>query len=79
MTESQRDQMGQLEAKMARITQKIKDENERKQAIVDEYLKCSQNAKNDQQQIRVKELFEKKNQKSAHEISKLQVKKYSYN
>ena len=58
---------------MSRITQKIKDENERKQAIVDEYLKCSQNAKNDQQQIRVKELFEKKNQKSAHEIAKLQV------
>ena len=69
----QRDQLGQLEAKMARINQKIKDENERKQAIVDEYLKCSANAKNEGTLTRVKDIFEKKNQKSAHEIAKLQV------
>jgi hypothetical protein len=45
---------------------------------VNEYLKLAANA--DKQQLqRIKAVFEKKNQKSAHNISQLQKKLESYN
>lgn len=50
---------------------------------VNEYLKLAANAANvpnadKQQQIRIKAVFEKKNQKSAHVIAQLQKKLESY-
>ncbi|XP_076288016.1 transmembrane and coiled-coil domain 2 protein Dmtn [Lasioglossum baleicum] len=56
---------------LIRIEQTTRDEN------VNEYLKLAANA-DKQQLIRLKSVFEKKNQKSAHSISQLQKKLDSY-
>ncbi|XP_034938304.1 transmembrane and coiled-coil domains protein 2 isoform X8 [Chelonus insularis] len=56
---------------LIRTEQKMRDEN------VNEYLKLAANA-DKQQLVRIKTVFEKKNQKSAHNIAQLQKKLDSY-
>ena len=59
---------------MAKVHLRIKNEKQQMQSDIDEYLKCCESSKNNPQLAsKVKELFEKKNQKSAHDIGKLQV------
>ncbi|XP_051890212.1 transmembrane and coiled-coil domain protein 3 isoform X2 [Pristis pectinata] len=62
-----------LKQKVLKITEQLRIEQEIRDANVTEYLKLVNNA-DKQQARRVKQVFEKKNQKSAHNITQLQKK-----
>lgn len=66
-----------LQAKIHKIMGQIKTEQNSKEANVNEYLRLASGA--DKQQIlRIKTVFEKKNQKSTHSIAQLQRKLENY-
>ncbi|XP_054002619.1 transmembrane and coiled-coil domains protein 1 isoform X3 [Hylaeus anthracinus] len=66
-----------IQSKIAKTRELIKIEQTTRDENVNEYLKLAANA--DKQQLtRIKAVFEKKNQKSAHSISQLQKKLESY-
>ncbi|XP_043272223.1 transmembrane and coiled-coil domains protein 2 isoform X6 [Venturia canescens] len=68
-----RQAMEHIQSKIAKTRELIKIEQKLRDENVNEYLKLSANA--DKQQLsRIKTIFEKKNQKSAHSISQLQKK-----
>ncbi|CAE1174788.1 Transmembrane and coiled-coil domains protein 1,Transmembrane and coiled-coil domains protein 2 [Acanthosepion pharaonis] len=67
----------QLQDKIHKIMGQIKSEQNSKEANVNEYLRLASGA--DKQQIlRIKTVFEKKNQKSTHSIAQLQRKLENY-
>jgi len=66
------------QAKSDRLKELISDEQRTMDGNVDEYLKLSQQAEDRQQQTRIKQLFEKKNQKSAQTIAQQQKKLEEY-
>ncbi|XP_030077614.1 transmembrane and coiled-coil domains protein 2 isoform X2 [Microcaecilia unicolor] len=66
-----------LHQKILRITEQIKVEQEARDDNVAEYLKLANNA-DKQQSARIKQVFEKKNQKSAQTISHLHKKLEHY-
>lgn len=69
--------LDQFQAKMNKIKEQIKDEQNSRDENVDEYLRLSSCA--DRQQLsRIKQVFEKKNQKSAQNIAQLQKKLENY-
>lgn len=69
--------LDQFQAKMNRTKEQIKEEQNSRDENVDEYLRLSSNA--DKQQLsRIKQVFEKKNQKSAQNIAQLQKKLETY-
>lgn len=69
--------LDRLNTKMACTKESIRKEQTARDDNVNEYLKLAANA--DKQQLpRIKAVFEKKNQKSAHTISQLQKKLESY-
>jgi len=69
--------LDQFQAKMERTKQQIKEEQNSRDENVDEYLRLSSCA--DRQQLsRIKQVFEKKNQKSAQSIAQLQKKLENY-
>lgn len=66
-----------LQQKILKVTEQIKVEQEARDQNVAEYLKLVNNA--DKQQVsRIRQVFEKKNQKSAHSIARLQRKLEKY-
>lgn len=68
-----------LNTKIACTRESIRKEQTARDENVNEYLKLAANADADKQQLhRIKAVFEKKNQKSAHSISQLQKKLESY-
>lgn len=66
-----------LQQKILKITEQIRVEQEARDANVAEYLKLAHNA-DKQQASRIKQVFEKKNQKSAQTIQQLQRKLEHY-
>lgn len=71
--------MDRLNTKIACTRESIRKEQTARDENVNEYLKLAANADADKQQLhRIKAVFEKKNQKSAHTISQLQKKLESY-
>jgi len=69
--------LGQFQAKMNKTREQIKEEQISRDENVDEYLRLSSCA--DRQQLsRIKQVFEKKNQKSAQNIAQLQKKLENY-
>ncbi|XP_075469867.1 transmembrane and coiled-coil domains protein 2 isoform X3 [Ascaphus truei] len=69
--------MDQLHQKILKITEQIKIEQEARDDNVAEYLKLANNADR-QQAARIKQVFEKKNQKSAQTIAHLHKKLEHY-
>ncbi|XP_036389138.1 transmembrane and coiled-coil domains protein 1 isoform X2 [Megalops cyprinoides] len=67
----------QLQQKILRLTEQIKIEQTARDDNVAEYLKLANNA-DKQQSARIKQVFEKKNQKSAQTIQQLQRKLEHY-
>ncbi|XP_028255310.1 transmembrane and coiled-coil domain protein 3-like isoform X1 [Parambassis ranga] len=66
-----------LQQKILKVTEQIKVEQTARDQNVAEYLKLVNNA--DKQQVsRIRQVFEKKNQKSAHSITRLQRKLEQY-
>nr|XP_057922003.1 transmembrane and coiled-coil domain protein 3 isoform X1 [Doryrhamphus excisus] len=66
-----------LQQKILKVTEQIKVEQTARDENVAEYLKLVNNA--DKQQVaRIRQVFEKKNQKSAHSIARLQRKLEQY-
>ncbi|XP_077369304.1 transmembrane and coiled-coil domains protein 1 isoform X1 [Festucalex cinctus] len=65
--------IGQLQQKILKLTEQIKIEQTARDDNVAEYLKLANNA-DKQQSARIKQVFEKKNQKSAQSIQQLQRK-----
>jgi len=69
--------LDQFQSKMEKTKQQIKEEQNSRDENVDEYLRLSSCA--DRQQLsRIKQVFEKKNQKSAQSIAQLQKKLETY-
>ncbi|XP_011611567.1 transmembrane and coiled-coil domain protein 3 isoform X2 [Takifugu rubripes] len=66
-----------LQQKILKVTEQIKVEQTARDQHVAEYLKLVNNA-DKQQAIRIRQVFEKKNQKSAHNIARLQRKLEQY-
>ncbi|XP_063164964.1 transmembrane and coiled-coil domain protein 3 isoform X2 [Candoia aspera] len=66
-----------LKQKILKVTEQIKIEQTARDGNVAEYLKLVNNA-DKQQAGRIKQVFEKKNQKSAHSIAQLQKKLEQY-
>ena len=66
-----------LHQKILKITEQIKIEQEARDDNVAEYLKLANNA-DKQQASRIKQVFEKKNQKSAQTIAQLHKKLEHY-
>lgn len=67
--------MDRLNTKIACTRESIRKEQTARDENVNEYLKLAANTEADRQQLqRIKTVFEKKNQKSAHTISQLQKK-----
>ncbi|XP_055319717.1 transmembrane and coiled-coil domains protein 2 isoform X2 [Sitodiplosis mosellana] len=67
--------MDRLNTKIACTRESIRKEQTARDENVNEYLKLAANTEADKQQLhRIKAVFEKKNQKSAHTISQLQKK-----
>nr|XP_008109066.1 PREDICTED: transmembrane and coiled-coil domains protein 3 isoform X1 [Anolis carolinensis] len=66
-----------LKQKILKVTEQIKIEQSARDGNVAEYLKLV-NSADKQQAGRIKQVFEKKNQKSAHSISQLQKKLEQY-
>jgi len=69
--------MDQLQKKITRTRDQIKAELLSKEGNVDEYLRVSSSA-DKHQLVRIKQVFEKKNQKSAQTIAQLQKKLENY-
>ncbi|KAL1021520.1 hypothetical protein UPYG_G00014300 [Umbra pygmaea] len=69
--------IGQLQQKILKLTEQIKIEQTARDDNVAEYLKLANNA-DKQQSARIKQVFEKKNQKSAQIIQQLQRKLEHY-
>lgn len=71
--------LDRLNTKIACTKESIRKEQTARDENVNEYLKLAANSEADKQQLhRIKAVFEKKNQKSAHSISQLQKKLESY-
>lgn len=71
--------LDRLNTKIACTKESIRKEQTARDDNVNEYLKLAAIASADKQQLqRIKTVFEKKNQKSAHTISQLQKKLESY-
>uniref|UniRef100_A0A4W5L4U8 Transmembrane and coiled-coil domain family 3 n=1 Tax=Hucho hucho TaxID=62062 RepID=A0A4W5L4U8_9TELE len=69
--------LNNLQQKILRVTEELKIEQEARDDNVAEYLKLVNSA--DKQQVgRIKQVFEKKNQKSAHSIANMQKKLEQY-
>ena len=69
----------QLQLKIQRTMDQIRDEQNAKEENVNEYLKVSTSSNVDKQQLqRIKNVFEKKNQKSTQLVSQLQKKLDNY-
>ncbi|XP_077399626.1 transmembrane and coiled-coil domain protein 3 isoform X1 [Vanacampus margaritifer] len=66
-----------LQQKILKVTEQIKVEQTARDQNVAEYLKLVNNA-DKQQMVRIRQVFEKKNQKSAHSIARLQRKLEQY-
>ncbi|XP_030005131.1 transmembrane and coiled-coil domain protein 3 isoform X2 [Sphaeramia orbicularis] len=66
-----------LQQKILKVTEQIKVEQTARDENVAEYLKLMNNAEK-QQVARIRQIFEKKNQKSAHTIARLQRKLEQY-
>lgn len=69
--------ISQLQQKILKLTEQIKIEQTARDDNVAEYLKLANNA-DKQQSTRIKQVFEKKNQKSAQSIQQLQRKLEHY-
>lgn len=69
--------IAQLQQKILKLTEQIKIEQTARDDNVAEYLKLANNA-DKQQSARIKQVFEKKNQKSAQTIQQLQKKLEHY-
>ena len=69
--------ISQVQAKIEKIKEHIREEQKSRDENVNEYLKLSSNADR-QQQVRIKQVFEKKNQKSAQNIVHYQKKLEEY-
>lgn len=67
-----------LQGKIEKTKELIREEQTSRDDNVNEYLKLSSNASNQQQQGRIKQVFEKKNQKSAQNIVHYQKKLEEY-
>uniref|UniRef100_A0A3Q2Z8E8 Transmembrane and coiled-coil domain family 3 n=1 Tax=Hippocampus comes TaxID=109280 RepID=A0A3Q2Z8E8_HIPCM len=66
-----------LQQKILKVTEQIKVEQTARDQNVAEYLKLVNNA-DKQQMVRIRQVFEKKNRKSAHSIGRLQRKLEQY-
>ncbi|XP_077449812.1 transmembrane and coiled-coil domain protein 3-like [Stigmatopora argus] len=66
-----------LQQKILKVTEQIKVEQAARDQNVAEYLKLVNNA-DKQQVVRIRQVFEKKNQKSAHSVARLQRKLERY-
>ena len=67
------------QSKIGKTKEQIKEVQTSLDENVNEYLKLSANATDGNQQQRIKQVFEKKNQKSAQQIAQLQKKLEEYN
>lgn len=67
------------QVKISKTKEQIKEVQTSLDENVNEYLKLSANATDGNQQQRIKQVFEKKNQKSAQQIAQLQKKLDEYN
>ncbi|XP_060787548.1 transmembrane and coiled-coil domains protein 1 isoform X4 [Neoarius graeffei] len=69
-----RQAIAQLQQKILRLTEQLRIEQAARDENVAEYLKLANNTNDKQQSCRIKQVFEKKNQKSAATIAQLQRK-----
>ncbi|XP_051524744.1 transmembrane and coiled-coil domains protein 1-like isoform X2 [Myxocyprinus asiaticus] len=73
-----RQAIAQLQQKILKLTEQLRIEQADRDENVAEYLKLASNANDKQQSTRIKQAFEKKNQKSAASIAQLQRKLEHY-
>ncbi|XP_067269037.1 transmembrane and coiled-coil domains protein 1 isoform X2 [Pseudorasbora parva] len=73
-----RQAIAQLQQKILKLTEQLRIEQTARDDNVAEYLKLASNANDKQQSTRIKQVFEKKNQKSAASIAHLQRKLEHY-
>ncbi|XP_051757905.1 transmembrane and coiled-coil domains protein 1 isoform X2 [Ctenopharyngodon idella] len=73
-----RQAIAQLQQKILKLTEQLRIEQAARDENVAEYLKLASNANDKQQSSRIKQVFEKKNQKSAASIAQLQRKLEHY-
>ncbi|XP_053480576.1 transmembrane and coiled-coil domains protein 1 isoform X3 [Ictalurus furcatus] len=73
-----RQAIAQLQQKILRLTEQLRIEQAARDENVAEYLKLANNTNDKQQSCRIKQVFEKKNQKSAATIAQLQRKLEHY-
>ncbi|CAB4054871.1 unnamed protein product [Lepeophtheirus salmonis] len=71
---SEEEALAEIHNKISSTKEKIKKEQKNRDDNVDEYLKLSTNATDKAQQYRIKQVFEKKNAKSAANIAQYQKK-----
>ncbi|XP_062387413.1 transmembrane and coiled-coil domains protein 1 isoform X2 [Sardina pilchardus] len=70
--------IAQLQQKILKLTEQLRIEQTARDENVAEYLKLANNTSDKQQSVRIKQVFEKKNQKSAGSIAQLQRKLEHY-
>ncbi|XP_031430065.1 transmembrane and coiled-coil domains protein 1 isoform X3 [Clupea harengus] len=70
--------IAQLQQKILKLTEQLRIEQTVRDENVAEYLKLANNSSDKQQSVRIKQVFEKKNQKSAGSIAQLQRKLEHY-
>ncbi|XP_026126529.1 transmembrane and coiled-coil domains protein 1-like isoform X1 [Carassius auratus] len=70
--------IAQLKQKILKLTEQLRIEQAARDENVSEYLKLASNASDKQQSARIKQVFEKKNQKAAASIAQLQRKVEHY-
>ncbi|XP_042618914.1 transmembrane and coiled-coil domains protein 1-like isoform X1 [Cyprinus carpio] len=73
-----RQAIAQLQQKILKLTEQLRIEQAARDENVAEYLKLASNANDKQQSSRIKQVFEKKNQKAAASIAQLQRKLEHY-
>ncbi|XP_051509252.1 transmembrane and coiled-coil domains protein 1 isoform X2 [Myxocyprinus asiaticus] len=73
-----RQAIAQLQQKILKLTEQLRIEQAARDENVAEYLKLASSANDKQQSTRIKQVFEKKNQKSAASIAQLQRKLEHY-
>nr|XP_055023483.1 transmembrane and coiled-coil domains protein 1 isoform X1 [Misgurnus anguillicaudatus] len=73
-----RQAIAQLQQKILKLTEQLRIEQAARDENVAEYLKLASNANDKQQSMRIKQVFEKKNQKAAASIAQLQRKLEHY-
>ncbi|XP_066499470.1 transmembrane and coiled-coil domains protein 1 isoform X1 [Hoplias malabaricus] len=73
-----RQAIAQLQQKILKLTEQLRIEQTARDENVAEYLKLANNTNDKQQSCRLKQVFEKKNQKSAASIAQLQRKLEHY-